>query len=153
MCHVLLANPHLQGTVFDLPGVVREGHRWAPELNVAERCTYRGGDMFKEASAADVYFLKWILHKFGDGGCQQILSNVHEAAPPDGRLFVVDTVVPGPGTPHFTKRRDVTMMVQIGGRERTREEYADLLERAEWGIVERRVPEKGPLSILEAAKI
>lgn len=154
LCHVLEAIPHLRGTVLDLPGVVtEEERRWAPKLNVTDRCTYVGGDMFERVPEADAYVLKWILHNWDDEECRQILSTVHEAAPADGRLFVIESVVPGPGTPHFAKRLDVTMMAQVGGRERTEAEYAALLERADWELVERWTPEEGPLSILEAEKV
>lgn len=154
LCHVLEAIPHLRGTVLDLPGVVtEEERRWASKLDVTDRCTYVGGDMFERVPEADAYFLKWILHNWDDEECRQILSTVHEAAPADGRLFVIESVVPGPGTPHFAKRLDVTMMAQVGGRERTEAEYAALLERADWELVERWTPEEGPLSILEAEKV
>jgi hypothetical protein len=50
----------------------------------------------------------------------------------------------GPGTAHYAKRLDVTMMTQVGGRERTEAEYARLLERAGWEVAETWVPEEGP---------
>lgn len=151
LCHVLKAHPHLHGTVLDVPAVVaKEDRLWAPELNVADRCTYLGGDMFDEVPEADAYFLKWILHNFGDDECLQILSNIDEAAPADRRLFVIETILPGPGTPHDAKRRDITMMVQTGGRERTKGEYASLLERADWELVETWVPDEGSVRVLEA---
>jgi hypothetical protein len=46
----------------------------------------------------------------------------------------------------------MTMMVHVGGRERTEAEYAALFEKAGWELVETWVPEAGPFSILEAAK-
>lgn len=153
LCHVLEAIPHLRGTVFDLPHVVsQEERRWAPKLDVTDRCTYIGGDMFEDVPKADAYVLKWILHNWDDEECQKILSTIHEEAPPDGRLFVIESVVPGPETSHFTKRLDITMMVQVGGRERTQDEYVSLLERTGWELVEQREPEEEPLSVLEAIK-
>lgn len=153
LCHLLKANPHLRGTVLELPGVVAEEDRlWASKLGVADRCRYVTGDMFEGVPRADAYVLKWILHNFDDEECRRILSTVHESAPPDGRLFVVEAVVPDPETSHFAKRRDVTMMVQVGGRERTRDEYVSLLNRTGWEFVEAWVPEEGPLSVLEAVK-
>lgn len=154
LSHVLKANPRLQGTVLELPGVVAEEDRhWAPKLGVSERCTYVSGDMFEAVPEADAYFLKWILHNFDDEECQQLLSTIHESAPSDGRLFIIETIVPGPGMPHYAKRLDITMMVQTGGRERTEEEYAALLEQTGWGFVETWVPEEGPLSVLEAVRV
>lgn len=153
VCHLLEAIPHLEGIVLDLPGVVaEEDRRWAPKLGVSDRCTYVGGDMFEHVPGADAYVLKWILHNWDDEDCQRILSTVHSAAPADGRLFVLETPVPGPGTSHDAKRLDITMMTQVGGRERTEGEYGRLLERSGWVLEETHVPEEGPLNVLEARK-
>lgn len=153
LCHVLAAHPHLEGTVLELPGVIAEEDQlWAPKLGVDDRCTYVAGDMFEAVPAADAYFLKFILHDWDDEDCVRILSTIHDAAPPDGRLFVVEEVVPGPGVPHDSKRLDVAMMVHTGGRERTEAEYAALLGRADWELVETWEPEEGEFSVLEAAR-
>lgn len=153
LCRLLDAHSHLQGTVLERPSVVAaEERHWDSKLGVEDRCTFVSGDMFAGVPEASAYVLKWILHNFDDEECCRLLSEIHEAAPPDGRLFVVETVVPGPETTHFTKRRDITMLVQLGGRERTRDEYASVLERADWQLVETHHSEEGSLSILEAAK-
>lgn len=153
LCQVLKTHPHLQGTVLELPSVVaEEDHLWASKLGVTDRCTYVAGDMFEEVPEADAYFLKWVLHNWSDEECHRILSTIHEAAPPDGRLFIIETVVPGPGTSHFAKRLDITMMAQVGGRERTKEEYERLLDRTGWEFVETWAPEEGSISVLEAVK-
>lgn len=153
LCHLLDAHPHLEGTVLELPSVIAEEERlWAQKVGVGDRCTYEVGDMFEEVPEADAHFMKYILHDWEDGDCIQILSNIHDAAPSDGRLFIVEAVVPGPETSHFAKQLDMTMMVHLGGKERTKAEYATLLERADWTLHETWVPDEGPLSILEAVK-
>lgn len=152
LCHLMAAVPHLEGVVFDLPHVVADGDRWAEKLGVADRCRYVEGDMFERVPEADGYFLKWILHNWDDDDCHLILSNVHDAASSDGRLFLLETLVPGPSTSHYAKRLDVTMMTQVGGRERTRDEYRVLLDGAGWELEAVRNPGEGPLSILEAVK-
>lgn len=152
-CRLLEAYPHLDGTVLELPSVIAEEDQlWAPKLGVGDRCTYEVGDMFDAVPEADAYFLKFILHDWDDEDCVRILLNIFDAAPPDGRVFVIEAVVPGPKASHFAKRLDMTMMVHVGGRERTEGEYAELFERADWELVETWIPEEGPLSVLEAAK-
>ena len=154
LCRLLEAEPHLEGTVLELESVVAEEDRlWAPKLNVEDRCTYEVGDMFEAVPRADAYLLKVILHDWEDGECVDILSTVHEAAPPDARLFVVEALVPGPEESHFAKRLDMTMMVHVGGRERTLAEYERIFERAGWTLVERWEPPEGPMSVLEARKV
>lgn len=153
LCHLLDAHPHLEGTVLDLSSVVaEESQQWAPKLGVEDRCTYLGGDMFEAVPTADAYFMKWILHDWSDEECARILNTIHQSAPPDGRLFIVESIVPGPETPHFSKRLDTTMMVHLGGRERTEAEYERLLAGADWELVERWDSEHRQMSVLEAAK-
>lgn len=151
LCTLLASHPHLDGTVLERPSVIADEDRlWAWKLGVAERCTYMAGDMFEQVPAADLYLLKFILHDWDDEKCVRILTNLHEAAPHDGRLFAVEGVVPGPGIPHFAKRLDLAMLVHVGGRERTESEYSSLLERAGWTLEATWVPDDGPLSVLEA---
>lgn len=153
LCHVLAVIPHLEGVVFDLPQVVNEtDRRWAGKLSVSDRCTYVGGNMFDHVPEADAYFLKWILHNWDDEECRQILSAVHDSAPADGRLFILETLVSGPGEADYAKRLDVTMMTQVGGRERTHEEYSTLLADSGWVLEETWTPDEGPMTVLEAVK-
>lgn len=150
LCRLLAQYPDLEGTVFDRPSVVAEDSDLPSEFGVADRCSYVGGDMFESVPEADAYFMKWILHDWTDEECVDILSTLREAAPADARLFVVEAVVPGPEQAHFSKKLDMTMLVHMGGRERTRDEYASLLERAGWTLEEQRTPESGPMTVLEA---
>lgn len=149
-CRLLETYPHLEGMVLELPSVIAEEDRlWAPKLGVEDRCDYIVGDMFEAVPEADAYFLKFILHDWEDDDCVQILSNVREAATTDARLFVIESIVPGPDAPHFAKRLDMTMMVHIGGRERTEAEYARLLERGGWSLETIRDLPEVPLSVIE----
>lgn len=154
LSHLLEANPHLEGTILDLPNVVEdEASHWAPKLGVEDRCNYIAGDMFESVPAADAYVLKFILHDWPDEECVDILSTIHEAAPQDGRLFIVERLLPGPDTPDPSKRADIEMMVINDSRERTEAEYRALLEQADWELVRPWEPEDGPVSVVEARKV
>jgi len=133
MCALLLANPGLQGIVFDLPEVVEDvPELWATKLALQQRCQYVAGDMFKAVSKADAYSLKMILHDWNDAECIEILSNIRKAAPAAARLFIVEHIVPEPDVPHFSKLFDIHMMCWGTGRERTEAEYERLLQLAGW---------------------
>ncbi|MDS0258052.1 acetylserotonin O-methyltransferase [Haloarcula sp. S1CR25-12] len=150
LCRLLEQYPELEGTVFDRPSVVAEETEWPRKFGVTDRCTYVGGDMFQSVPEADAYVLKWILHDWSDEACVDVLSTVREAAPADARLFVLEAVVPGPEQSHFSKKLDVAMLAHMGGRERTRSEYAALLDRAGWTLADQWVPPEGPMQVLEA---
>lgn len=151
LCRVLEEHPHMEGIILERPSVIDQDDRlWAAKLDVANRCQYIAGDMFESVPTAEVYFMKSILHDWQDGDCARILSNIKSAVTDDGRLFIVEAVVPGPDESHFAKRLDMTMMIHAGGRERTLSEYESLLAETGWAFVERRDLEESPLSVLEA---
>lgn len=154
LCSLLEAHPHLEGTVLDLPNVIEHSDQhWAPKLGVADRCTYVGGDMFEEVPVADVYFMKKILHDWADEECVEILSTIHEVAPSDARVFIVEDVLPGPETPHQSKLWDLQMMLMIGGRERTKSEFASLFERSGWQLADVWNPDESLRERLSGAEV
>lgn len=162
LCSLLETHPHLKGTVLDLPDVIEHSDQhWAPKLGVEDRCTYVGGDMFEEVPVADAYFMKKVMHDWTDEECVEILSNIHEAAPSDGRVFIIEDVLPGPEQPHQSKLWDLQMMIMTGGRERTRSEFASLLEQSGWQLaaiwtteesLEKRLRGAEVRSVVEGAK-
>jgi hypothetical protein len=52
------------------------------------------------------------------------------ALTPNGKLILVDCVVPETDEPHFSKFIDLNMLVMTGGKERTEKEFAQLLAAA-----------------------
>ena len=152
MSNLLGACPTCTGTVIDLPGVVENSELLlAAAFGVGDRCTYVGGDMFEAVPAADVYFLKLILHDWNDDECVQILETMRRAANSGARVFIVEHLIPAHDTPHFSKLFDIHMMCWGTGRERSSEEYAALLERAGWGHVTTWYPQSRLMGLVEGA--
>jgi hypothetical protein len=152
LCHLLARYPRLRGSVLERPSVLENRDAlWADRLDVGDRCEYIGGDMFADVPVADAYILKMVLHNWSDRECIDMLGNVRQRALPAGRLFVVEHVVPGPRTPHFAKLFDLHMMTWGTGRERSEEEYADLLTRSGWSYVATRYPSRGDIGVVEGA--
>lgn len=155
MCSFLAAYPHLSGTVLDLPEVVAEKDQlWAGRLGLEERCRYVAADMFKGVPGdADVYSLKMILHDWNDSECTQILQTIRRRAKPDGRIFIVEHIVPGPSESHFSKLFDIHMMCWGSGRERTEEEYVSLLEASGWRFVACHYPSHARMGVVEGVAV
>jgi SAM-dependent methyltransferase len=144
---LLRRHPELRGVLFDLPDVVAQ----APGLD--GRLELAGGDFFDRVPAGgDVYVLSWVLHDWDDDAALRILRNCRSAIAPGGRLLVVETILPPGDEPHFGKVLDVAMLVLTGGRERTEEEYAALLDAAGFRL-ERVLPTPSPLSLLEGRRV
>jgi O-methyltransferase/methyltransferase family protein len=148
---ILKANPKLKGVLFDRPQVLEQA-RDAPYVGgreIAGRMELAPGDFFQSVPAgADAYIMKYILHDWDDDLCVKILENCRRAMAPNGRVLVVDTVIPPGNDPHWGKLLDINMLVGPGGRERTRSEFVQLFARA--GLkLKRIIPTASPLSIVE----
>jgi hypothetical protein len=155
MCSILAAYPHLSGTVLDLPEVIAEKEQlWAARLGLEERCRYVAADMFKDVpSEADVYSLKMVLHDWNESECTWILQTIRRRAKPDGRIFIVEHIVPGPSESHFSKLFDIHVMCWGSGRERTEEEYISLLEASGWRFVACHYPLHAKMGIVEGVAV
>ena len=154
ICNLLLRYPHLTGTILEMEQVIQDKTLlWANKMGIAaDRCNYVSGNMFNEVPSSDAYFMKMILHDWDDEECLKILSNIHRASGAHGRLFVVEHIVPGPETPHFSKLFDVHMLCALTGRERTEEEYLSLLKQAGFNHVQTHFPQSNIMGVVEAVK-
>lgn len=75
--------------------------------------------------------MQWILHNWSDDHCLKLLKNCYEALPENGKVIVVDGVLPVmPDSSAATKgifQMDLQMMAQLfGGKERTQQEFLAL---------------------------
>ncbi len=129
MIEVLKANFSLKGVVADLPAVIPGAEKNIRERGLQERCRTVPCDFFREVPGGmDAYMLSHILHDWPDEKCRVILENCYRAMEPGTKLLVVEMMVPPGNTPSVAKLLDLEMMVVTGGRERTEEEFKELLE-------------------------
>jgi hypothetical protein len=125
---LLDGRPDARGVVFDLPHVVPAAAAVLDAHGIAERVQLVGGSFFDRLPAGgDRYVLSRVLHDWPDEACGRILANVREAIAPDGRLVVMEYVVPEGDVPHFSKMLDITMLAMLDGKERTESEWHALL--------------------------
>ena len=101
---------------------------------------------------ADAHILKWINHDWNDEQSVAILKNCHRALPENGKLILVEAVVPSGGEPHFSKFIDLNMLVMTGGRERTEDEFRALYETAGFRLT-RVVRTESPFSVIEGVRV
>ncbi|HUQ44011.1 MAG TPA: methyltransferase [Candidatus Limnocylindria bacterium] len=147
LASILRAHPHLRGVLFDQAAVVER----ATELvaaGVMDRCEVVAGSFFDAVPAgADVYVMKAILHDWEDAESIAILRKVASVIPPTGSLLLVERVVGPPNEDLEGKLSDLHMLVMPGGRERTREEWADLLRQGGFELRDVR-PARGPWQVV-----
>jgi hypothetical protein len=144
-CH---AGP--SGVLFDLPHVVADAPLLLEENGVRDRVTIEAGDFFKTVpSSGDAYMLSHIIHDWDEDQCLTILSHIRKAIKSNGRLLVVEMVLPEGDTPHPGKMLDMMMLLVSGGRERTEAEYGLLLTKGGFRLT-RVVPTSSAVSVIEA---
>lgn len=128
---ILRAVPGPRGVLFDLPPALPG----APDVlgDTAGRCDIVPGDFFASVPpGADAYLLKSVLHDWDDERAAAILRNCRAAMGPDARVLVVEQLMPEVVTERNrgTVMNDLNMLVSVGGRERTEDEFRELLRSA-----------------------
>ena len=149
---VLATNKGTTGVLFDLPEVLSGAPAMLKKYGVEDRVETMCGDFTQDIPVvADIYLLKHIIHDWYDDKNQVILGNIRNNMPDDAKILIIETVVPEGNDPHFSKIIDLEMLAAPGGMERTASEFKDLLEKS--GLkLERIIPTKGMMSIIEAVK-
>ena len=150
--HVLSRHPGVKGVLYDLPHVVTDAPPLLESFGVQDRVMIESGSFFESVPAGhDAYLLSHIIHDWDDGENATILKNVREAMKPDGKLLIVEMVLPEGDAPHMGKMLDMMMMLVPGGEERTPSEYAELLEPNGFKVT-RVVPTNSAVSVVEAVQ-
>jgi O-methyltransferase domain len=152
LCDVLRRYPAMKGILFDMPNVVQEATCYICSLNLDQRCQMVSGDFFEHIPpGADAYYMQHIIHDWADEPALKILGNCRRALEgvPNGRLLIVDSVVPENSEPHVSKWLDIEMLLMPGGRERTEQEWRGLLARGGFDVT-RIVAMNAAESIIEA---
>ena len=121
--------------MFDLPSGVGTAEAYLGEHGVRDRVRIETGSFFESVpSGYDLYVLKSIVHDWDDEHAIDILRTCRAAMGEDARLLLVERVSPARATESIEAQRillsDMQMMVMLGGRERTMDEYASLLAAA-----------------------
>jgi hypothetical protein len=150
---ILKANPRLKGVLFDAEEVIQGARPKLEEAGVADRCEAVAGNFFMSVPAGgDAYMLKWIIHDWNDEKAITILRNIRNQMPQNGKLILIDCVVPETDEPDFSKFIDLNMLVMTGGKERTAKEFEHLLSAAGFKLL-RVIPTDLPTAIVEAQPV
>jgi len=129
---VLRAHPHLAGILVDLPRTVARSAEVFQDAGVADRATAVGQSFFDPLPAgADLYLLKSVLCDWPDEEAVAILRRLAQAAQPAGRVVIVSGV-----NPAERASPELLMLVLVGGKDRTLEEFRHLAEGAGLAIQE-----------------
>ncbi|PWZ17654.1 O-methyltransferase ZRP4 [Zea mays] len=140
------AFPDVACSVLDLPHVVAN----APTDTTVK---YIAGDMFESIPSANVVFLKWILHDWGDAECVKILKNCKKAisSQEEGKVVILDMVVGAGSSDEKHVETQIVFdlfMMFINGTERDETEWKKIIFEAGFSRY-KIIPVLGVRSIIE----
>jgi hypothetical protein len=135
---ILTVYPNMRGILVDTPAVICqakghvEGHLSQP------RCMLVAGSLLESLPrGGNLYLLSGVIHDWDDGDAITILDQCRRAMTPNGKVLVVETVLPEADASAFGALLDLNMLVMTGGRERTEREYRRMFDAA--GLVVTRI--------------
>jgi hypothetical protein len=149
LARVLARHTNARGVLFDLPQATSEARAQLQQHGVETRVTVDHGSFFDRVpSGGDVYILSHIIHDWSEEKALTILRNCRAVMTPSSRLLLLELVLGDDGAPGYGSS-DMSMLVFVGGAERTAREYAALLARAGLEMT-RVIPTTVSASIIEA---
>lgn len=155
---ILREHPKPHGIVFDSVEGAAQAESVLRDAGVGDRCRVETGDFFDAVpGGGHLYLIKSVIHDWDDAKAATILRNCRAAMPSDGRLLVLEPVLPEtvpapPGPLHALQYlSDLNMLVNLDGRERTAADFADLLRRSGFEPGEiLTVPQLGMFRLIQA---
>lgn len=150
---ILKAYPDAHGVLYELPHAIEGARAHLASAGLASRCELVAGSFFESVPlGADAYLLKSVVHDWDDEQSVTILRSCRRAIPPDGKLLLVERIMPqrfeSSSRHRLFARLELSRFVGHGGRERTEAEFRNLLNLAGFTLT-RIVPTALEFNILE----
>jgi SAM-dependent methyltransferase len=162
LAEILTAYPHPAGIVFDVPRLADGVRQTLEAASLTARCRFIGGNALEAVPAGgDAYILSNLVLNWEDEEAIVALQNCRKGIAPQGKLLLVDWVIPTADEPREgfrfwdTVMTDLIMLVTFGsqrGRIRTRAEFQALLRAAGFTLTTL-VPTHGSVWVIEADPI
>jgi DNA-binding transcriptional ArsR family regulator len=150
LAEILKAHLTMTGVLFDLPETGEHARDYISASGLDDRCEFCEGNFFEHVPPGrDAYVLAHVLHDWVDDDAIAILRKCRDALPANGRLLIVEAVLPDGNTPHHGKLMDLLMLTVTGGIERSRDEFDRILMQSGFRLA-RVCPTTTHQSVIEA---
>jgi ubiquinone/menaquinone biosynthesis C-methylase UbiE len=156
---ILETYPSIQGMLVDFPESINRAAPRFAAADLAQRSALVAADL-REAvpPGADVYVIKHVLHGCSDDAAVGILQNCRSVIPREGRLLVIEFVLPDVFNrvdKELEQRvmSDLNMLAVTGGKERSAVEWKELLQQAGFEVLRIIAVPGESASIIEAAPV
>jgi SAM-dependent methyltransferase len=148
---ILQVYPGMRGILLDTPTVIAAANKQLALRACRQRCTLVPGNLLEAVPhGATAYLMSGVIHDWDDEHAVRILDNCRRAMAPNGKVLVVETVVPAERESPLSTLLDLNMLVMTGGRERTEPDFRRLFDAAGLTLM-KMVPTLAPLWVMEGA--
>ena len=142
-----------KGILFDLPSVIENAMTSINMEEISNKIEFVPGDFFdKIPIKIDTVVMSRVMHDWNDEKTISILKNIYDALIEDGKLLLFETIVPENLEMDVGVTLNFNLLVCVGGKERTLEEFNTLLKKVNFKITSVK-QEDGIISLIEAQKI
>lgn len=124
----------LRGVVYDLPHTARQAEQAIADAGLDDRCSAVGGSFLETLPAGDVYVFSAVLCDWADEQATSVLRRAREAMTDDGKVLIIESLVPEGPEPHTSKLADIYLLVAEGGHVRTMNEWRAMLGQVGLGL-------------------
>jgi SAM-dependent methyltransferase len=150
IAEILSTHSNVKGGLYDLSAVADAAEKFLAERKLSDRCYIGRGDFFESVpDGYDAYFLKSVIHDWNDELSIKILKNCRNAMPANGRLLIAEQTVSSSDDLYPDRYADLEMMVLVGGKERSREDFEKLLGSSGFELVDCHAVDGTSFSIIE----
>ena len=148
---VLAQYPSMRGVLFDLPNVVTPASKMETS-RFSKRCEVVGGDMMHSVPpGGDVYIIKRVMMDLNDDEAVHVLGNCISAMKRDGKILILDPMLPDGTVPHPNRLVDLHMLNVTRGQCRTEGQFRELY-KASGLTLTRTIATRSPNFILEGSR-
>ena len=135
LASILNKFPHLHGCLYEQSSVIEGAKSFLEAQGVISRCNLISGNFFESVPRDfDAYLIKSIMHDWDDEKALAILKNCRASISKNGKLLIIDAVIGKDNAPNPAKWNDLMMMVVYGSRERTEQEFQNLLRASDFEL-------------------
>ena len=149
----LIAKKYSSSTVivFDLPEVINQLKNKTSKIE--KNIHFISGDFFSDnLPHCDTLILSRVLHDWKDSLAVEILLRCYKSLPKGGKIYIIEHVLPMDLQDTWGALLNLNMLVVTGGKERTLDEYKNLLQKVGFTYLTIETTKNTGISIISAYK-
>lgn len=153
MIEILKVYPHINGIIAELPNMIPNICQSIKTSQLESQMKAVECDFLETIpKGCDVYLMSHILHDWPDEACITILKNCRKVIPENGKLLIIESIIPSGNEFSIAKLLDLEVLLMGGGKERTVEEFNNLFQNSGFKL-SNIVPTEESISIIEGVPL